>query len=171
MIINTHFHFTLRKVSHLLFFRRKVGKRTSHPTQHFILPKFFGFQRTFFKKSFASGSHGGQPQLIIHTIKQRLGKFQGAVYYQKSQKFSIVCKTQLAETSDSAGISSVSAGSSTFFTSISLYFLRPVPAGISLPIITFSLSPIRWSTLPFIAASVRTFVVSWKEAAERNDSV
>ena len=85
-----------------------------------------------------------------------------------------VCQIQLAEASvlsDSAGISSVSAGSSTFFTSISLYFLRPVPAGISLPIITFSLSPIRWSTLPFIAASVRTFVVSWKEAAERNDSV
>ena len=37
--------------------------------------------------------------------------------------------------------------------------------------ITFSFSPSRRSTLPSIAASVSTFVVSWKEAAERNDSV
>ena len=42
---------------------------------------------------------------------------------------------------------------------------------MSLPIITFSLSPRRLSVLPFIAASVRTLVVSWKDAAERNDSV
>ena len=59
----------------------------------------------------------------------------------------------------------------TFFTPTLLYSLRPVPAGISLPIITFSLSPSRWSTLPRIAASVRAFVVSWKEAADKNDSV
>ena len=32
--------------------------------------------------------------------------------------------------------------------------------------ITFSFRPTRWSTLPLIAASVRTFVVSWKEAAD-----
>ena len=32
--------------------------------------------------------------------------------------------------------------------------------------ITFSFSPRRWSFLPRIAASVRTRVVSWKEAAE-----
>jgi hypothetical protein len=37
--------------------------------------------------------------------------------------------------------------------------------------ITFSFSPSRRSTLPSIDASVSTFVVSWKEAAERNDSV
>ena len=33
--------------------------------------------------------------------------------------------------------------------------------------ITFSLSPRRWSFLPRIAASVRTRVVSWKEAADK----
>ena len=37
--------------------------------------------------------------------------------------------------------------------------------------ITFSLRPSRRSTLPSIEASVSTFVVSWNEAAERNDSV
>ena len=37
--------------------------------------------------------------------------------------------------------------------------------------ITFSLRPISGSTLPLIAASVRTFVVSWNEAAERNELV
>ena len=42
---------------------------------------------------------------------------------------------------------------------------------MSLQIITFSLRPTRWSTLPLIAASVRTFVVSWKDAAERKESV
>ena len=47
----------------------------------------------------------------------------------------------------------------------------PVPAGIRRPMITFSLRPRRWSTLPQIAASVSTLVVSWKEAAEMNDSV
>src|SRR5437773_1484463 len=47
----------------------------------------------------------------------------------------------------------------------------PVPAGISLPMITFSFSPIRWSLAPLIAASVSTRVVSWKEAAARNDEV
>ncbi len=37
--------------------------------------------------------------------------------------------------------------------------------------ITFSFKPISWSSLPLIAASVRTFVVSWNDAAERKDSV
>ena len=37
--------------------------------------------------------------------------------------------------------------------------------------ITFSLRPRRRSILPSIAASVRTLVVSWNEAADRNDSV
>ncbi len=37
--------------------------------------------------------------------------------------------------------------------------------------ITFSFRPSSRSTLPSIDASVSTFVVSWKEAAERNDSV
>jgi len=37
--------------------------------------------------------------------------------------------------------------------------------------ITFSFRPSSRSILPSIAASVRTFVVSWKDAAERKDSV
>ena len=36
---------------------------------------------------------------------------------------------------------------------------------------TFSFKPMRWSTFPLMAASVRTLVVSWKEAAERKESV
>ena len=52
-----------------------------------------------------------------------------------------------------------------------LYLSSPVPAGMSLPMMTFSFKPISWSSLPLIAASVRTFVVSWNEAAERKDSV
>ena len=47
----------------------------------------------------------------------------------------------------------------------------PVPAGISLPMITFSFSPISGSILPLIAASVSTFVVSWKDAADRKEFV
>ena len=47
----------------------------------------------------------------------------------------------------------------------------PVPAGISLPTITFSFSPTRSSFLPAVAASVKTLVVSWKEAAEIKDFV
>ena len=37
--------------------------------------------------------------------------------------------------------------------------------------ITFSLRPLSRSILPSSAASVSTFVVSWKEAADRNESV
>ena len=37
--------------------------------------------------------------------------------------------------------------------------------------ITFSFRPISGSTLPLIAASVRTLVVSWKEAADRKEFV
>ncbi len=47
----------------------------------------------------------------------------------------------------------------------------PVPAGISRPTMTFSLSPESTSTLPETAASVRTRVVSWKEAAEMKELV
>ena len=53
----------------------------------------------------------------------------------------------------------------------SFRFATPDPAGISLPMITFSFRPSRWSTLPLIAASVSTRVVSWKEAAARKLSV
>ena len=52
-----------------------------------------------------------------------------------------------------------------------LYLSNPVPAGINLPIITFSFNPINGSTFPFIAASVKTLVVSWNEAADRKLSV
>jgi len=47
----------------------------------------------------------------------------------------------------------------------------PVPAGIFLPIITFSFKPLRVSTLPLTAASVKTLVVSWKLAADNQESV
>ena len=50
-----------------------------------------------------------------------------------------------------------------------LYYV--IPAGISLPMITFSFKPTSGSIFPLIAASVRTFVVSWKDAAERNELV
>ena len=51
------------------------------------------------------------------------------------------------------------------------YSLIPVPAGILCPTITFSFNPSKSSTLPATAASLSTFVVSWKEAAEMNDLV
>ena len=51
------------------------------------------------------------------------------------------------------------------------YLSQPVPAGISLPIITFSLSPNKWSTLPFNDASVNTLLVSWNEDADKKLSV
>ena len=51
------------------------------------------------------------------------------------------------------------------------YLFIPVPAGISLPMITFSFIPMSGSTLPLMAASVRTFVVSWKDAADRKELV
>ena len=42
---------------------------------------------------------------------------------------------------------------------------------MSRPTITFSLSPLSSSTLPLMAASVSTRVVSWKDAAEMKLSV
>ena len=47
----------------------------------------------------------------------------------------------------------------------------PVPAGMSLPMITFSLRPSSPSERPSIAASVSTRVVSWNEAADSHESV
>ena len=47
----------------------------------------------------------------------------------------------------------------------------PVPAGTSLPMMMFSLRPMRPSLLHSIAASVRTRVVSWNEAADSHESV
>ena len=49
--------------------------------------------------------------------------------------------------------------------------MLPVPAGISLPIITFSFKPDKGSTLPLIAASVNILVVSWNDAADKKESV
>ncbi len=49
--------------------------------------------------------------------------------------------------------------------------LKPVPAGNNLPIITFSFRPFNSSIFPLIAASVKIFVVSWNDAADKNDSV
>ena len=49
--------------------------------------------------------------------------------------------------------------------------MLPVPAGISLPKITFSFNPDNSSTFPLIAASVKILVVSWNDAADKNESV
>src|SRR3989442_9006247 len=51
------------------------------------------------------------------------------------------------------------------------YRAIPVPAGISLPMITFSFNPSNGSTFPLVAASVRTRAVSCKDAADRQFSV
>ncbi len=61
--------------------------------------------------------------------------------------------------------------SSVAVTVTSRYFASPVPAGISLPMMTFSLRPISGSDLPSMAACVSTRVVSWKDAADSHDSV
>ena len=45
----------------LLFFRRKVGKRTSPRLHHFILAKLLKFQETFFKKFLVSGFGADSP--------------------------------------------------------------------------------------------------------------
>ena len=49
--------------------------------------------------------------------------------------------------------------------------VNPVPAGTSLPTITFSFNPSSESVFPLIDASVKTRVVSWNEAAEINEFV
>ena len=76
---------------------------------------------------------------------------------------------------NAASISSsdnVLSSNSPIFLSLSLSWNSiPVPAGISLPTTTFSLSPLKWSFLPVTAASVKTLVVSWKDAADINESV
>ena len=51
------------------------------------------------------------------------------------------------------------------------YRFMPVPAGMSLPMMTFSFSPSRASLRALMAASVSTRVVSWNEAADSHDSV
>ena len=47
---------------------------------------------------------------------------------------------------------------------------KPVPAGIKPPMIIFSFNPSSVSFLPRIAASVNTRVVSWNDAADKNES-
>ena len=66
---------------------------------------------------------------------------------------------------------SISAGMPAVTSSMLRYDRRPVAAGMSLPMMTFSLRPRSSSTLPSRAASVSTLVVSWKEAADRKLSV
>ena len=51
------------------------------------------------------------------------------------------------------------------------YRAMPVPAGMSLPMMTFSFSPSSESLRAEIAASVSTRVVSWNDAADSHDSV
>ena len=46
-----------------------------------------------------------------------------------------------------------------------------MPAGINLPMITFSFKPFKWSTFPRRAASVNTLDVSWNDADDKKLSV
>lgn len=55
--------------------------------------------------------------------------------------------------------------------SLAIKFRAPVPTGIRRPKITFSFRPNSLSTLPLVAAAIRTRVVSWNEAADKNESV
>ena len=61
--------------------------------------------------------------------------------------------------------------SSVGLTSTLRYRAIPVPAGINLPMITFSFRPTSESLFAEIAASVSTRVVSWNDAADNHDSV
>ena len=75
--------------------------------------------------------------------------------------------SRISKSSSSSNPSSKNRSSSidnSLFSLISRYFLIPVPAGISLPMITFSFRPTSGSIFPLIAASVRTFVVSWERS-------
>ena len=46
---------------------------------------------------------------------------------------------------------------------------KPSPAGISLPVMTFSFKPVSRSIFPLMDASVKIRAVSWNDAAVRND--
>ena len=59
----------------------------------------------------------------------------------------------------------------TFHFTTNFYFPKPVPTGISFPIITFSFNPFNLSSLPSIEARIKTLEVSWKEAADKKESV
>ena len=50
-------------------------------------------------------------------------------------------------------------------------WMKPVPAGISLPMMTFSFRPNSASSVPAIAAPANTLMVCWKDEADRNESV
>ena len=81
--------------------------------------------------------------------------------------------SRISKSSSSSNPSSKNRSSSidnSLFSLISRYFLIPVPAGICFPMITFSFRPTSGSIFPLIAASVSTFVVSWKDAADRKES-
>lgn len=54
-----------------------------------------------------------------------------------------------------------------FATKAFRYSFNPVPAGIKCPTKTFSFNPNKSSCFAFIAASVKTFVVSWNDAADK----
>src|SRR5512135_3443765 len=62
-------------------------------------------------------------------------------------------------------------GTKSRFTNVFLYFAIPVPAGMTLPMITFSFRPRSSSSMPLMAASVSTRVVSWNDAADTKLSV
>ena len=84
--------------------------------------------------------------------------------------------SDVAAAASSAGANAASAAAAAsgpiiFSRLRAVWYARPVPAGMRRPTMTFSFKPRRSSRLPMIAASVRTRVVSWNDAAEMNESV
>src|SRR5690606_14794383 len=81
-----------------------------------------------------------------------------------------------SSSNSSTSLLAISSSNSSFEpTMIPSNSLIPVPAGIRLPVITFSFRPVRSSDLPLIDACDSTLVVYWNEAAEiqllvRNDA-
>ena len=68
------------KPNNLLFFRRKVGKRTSHLTHHFILAKLLRFQGTFLEKFLVSGFGADAPTDNAHKKRGNAAVFYLSLY-------------------------------------------------------------------------------------------
>ena len=72
----------------LLFFRRKVSKRTLYRIHHFILAKLLKLQRTFCKKSFGLGPTAEAPnrQCLYTRFIPAVTKRRLLSYYENSTK-------------------------------------------------------------------------------------
>ena len=85
---------------------------------------------------------------------------------KSSSKFNSSTSSTNVSTSSSKSSSSSTTSSSTNEISWIVW-----THGINLPTITFSFKPWSVSVFPLIEASVNTLVVSWNEAADKNDGV